>query len=86
MRPCEYLPALAPDVRVPVHCALAEFDALWDSNPENVETFAAMFTSAPFVDASVVRGTNHSHALHLRQLAFAAECAAWARNGVESVR
>ncbi|WP_410589414.1 alpha/beta hydrolase [Amycolatopsis sp. lyj-23] len=80
----EALGSLAPEVRVPVHCALAESDALWDSNPEKAETFAAMFTSAPFV--SVTRGTGHSHALHLRQLAFAAECAAWARNGVESVR
>lgn len=91
--PREHLPALAPDVRVPVHNALAEFDALWDSTPENVEKFAAMFTSAPFVDASVARGTGHSidhhvlgHALHLRQLAFAAECGAWARTGVKSVR
>ncbi|WP_103356001.1 alpha/beta fold hydrolase [Amycolatopsis sp. CA-128772] len=80
----EALGSLPPDVRVPVHCALAELGALWAGNPENVGAFAAMFTSAPFV--SVTRGTGHSHALHLRQLAFAAECAAWARNGVESVR
>ena len=91
--PREFLPAVAPEVRVPVHNALAEFDALWESTPENVEQFAAMFTSAPFVNASVARGTGHSidhhvlgHALHLRQLAFAAECAAWARTSVESVR
>ncbi|WP_410631617.1 alpha/beta hydrolase [Amycolatopsis sp. cmx-4-83] len=86
--PREHLPTVAPNVRVPVHNALAEFDALWESNAENVAKFAAMFGSAPFVDASVARGTGHSidhhvlgHALHLRQLAFADECAAWARVG-----
>ncbi|WP_103348873.1 alpha/beta hydrolase family protein [Amycolatopsis sp. CA-128772] len=91
--PREHLPTVAPNVRVPVHNALAEFDALWASNPENVAKFAAMFGSAPFVDASVARGTGHSidhhvlgHALHLRQLAFAAECAAWDRAHVEGAR
>ncbi|NUP03970.1 MAG: alpha/beta fold hydrolase [Nonomuraea sp.] len=90
--PREHLPSVAPRVRVPVHNALAEFDALWDSSPENVAGFAAMFTSAPFVDASVARGTGHcidhhtlGHALHLRQLAFAAECAAWAGRHAEGV-
>ncbi|GAA3290260.1 hypothetical protein GCM10020295_04190 [Streptomyces cinereospinus] len=83
--PREHLPAVAPRVRVPVHNALAEFDALWDSTPENVARFAALFTSAPFVDAQVARGTGHCldhHTLgiatHLRQLAFAEECAVWA--------
>lgn len=83
--PKRELPALAPRVRVPVHNALAEFDALWSSGPHNVARFAAMFTAAPFVDASVARGTGHcidhhtlGHALHLRQLAFAEECAHWA--------
>lgn len=84
--PREQLPALAPRVRVPVHNALAEFDALWDSSEENVARFAGMFTAAPFVEAGVARGTGHcidhhrlGHALHLRQLAFAAECAERAR-------
>ncbi|MFF1273072.1 alpha/beta fold hydrolase [Streptomyces marokkonensis] len=83
--PKEHLPAVAPRVRVPVHNALAEFDALWSSGAEDVARFAAMFTAAPFVDASVARGTGHcidhhtlGHALHLRQLAFAEECAYWA--------
>ncbi|MFI5860102.1 alpha/beta hydrolase [Streptomyces sp. NPDC051546] len=83
--PREHLPGLAPRVRVPVHNALAEFDALWDSAPENVARFASMFTAAPFVDASVARGTGHcidhhtlGFATHLRQLAFAGECSAWA--------
>ncbi|MFC8228872.1 alpha/beta fold hydrolase [Streptomyces sp. NPDC057287] len=83
--PKEHLPTVAPRVRVPVHNALAEFDALWESTPENVARFAEMFTAAPFVEAGVARGTGHcidhhtlGHALHLRQLAFAEECAAWA--------
>ncbi|GAA2362961.1 alpha/beta hydrolase [Dactylosporangium salmoneum] len=82
--PVERLPGLAPHVRVPVHNALAEHDLLWDSAPEHVARFAAMLTAAPFVEASVARGTGHSidhhtlgHALHLRQLAFAEECALW---------
>jgi pimeloyl-ACP methyl ester carboxylesterase len=84
--PDEHLPGLAPRVRVPVHNALAEFDALWDSTPANVEQFAKLLTAAPVVDASIARSTGHSidhhtlgHALHLRQLAFAEECALWGR-------
>ncbi|MCP2358168.1 pimeloyl-ACP methyl ester carboxylesterase [Nonomuraea thailandensis] len=86
--PREQLPQVAPRVRVPVHNALAEFDALWAGGPENVARFAEMFTSAPFVDASVARRTGHciDHhtlgiALHLRQLAFVKECAMWAEQG-----
>jgi pimeloyl-ACP methyl ester carboxylesterase len=83
--PDEHLPGLAPRITVPVHNALAEFDALWDSTPAHVEQFAKLLTAAPFVDASIARATGHSidhhilgHALHLRQLAFAAECQLWA--------
>jgi pimeloyl-ACP methyl ester carboxylesterase len=83
--PDEHLPGLAPRITVPVHNALAEFDALWDSTPAHVEQFAKLLTAAPFVDASIARATGHSidhhilgHALHLRQLAFAEECQLWA--------
>ncbi len=83
--PDEHLPGLAPRITVPVHNALAEFDALWDSTPANVEHFAKLLTAAPFVDANIARATGHSidhhilgHALHLRQLAFAEECQLWA--------
>jgi pimeloyl-ACP methyl ester carboxylesterase len=75
------LPGLAPRVTVPVHNALAQFDALWDSSPQSIEQFAALFTATPFVDASIARATGHSidhhrlgHALHQRQLAFFDEC------------
>jgi pimeloyl-ACP methyl ester carboxylesterase len=83
--PDEHLPGLAPRITVPVHNALAEFDALWDSSPANVDHFAKLLTAAPFADASIARATGHSidhhilgHALHLRQLAFAEECQLWA--------
>jgi pimeloyl-ACP methyl ester carboxylesterase len=83
--PRKQLPSVAPRVRVPVHNALAEFDALWDASPANVAAFAAMLTAAPFVDAGIARGAGHcidhhsvAYALHLRQLAFAEECAQWA--------
>lgn len=86
--PREHLPSVAPRINVPLHNELAEFDALWDSGAANVAAFAALFTAAPFVRASVARGTGHSidhhrlgHALHLRQLAFALECAQWAEQG-----
>jgi hypothetical protein len=59
---------------------------VWDSTSANVGQFAGMPTSAPYVNASIARGTGHSighhilgHALHLRQLAFAEECVQWAR-------
>jgi pimeloyl-ACP methyl ester carboxylesterase len=83
--PDEHLPGLAPRITVPVHNALAEFDALWDSTPANVEQFAKLLTAAPVVDAGIARAAGHSidhhilgHALHLRQLAFAEECQLWA--------
>jgi pimeloyl-ACP methyl ester carboxylesterase len=77
----EKLPHLAPNVRVPVHNVLGEYDALWDASPPSIAKFTAFFTAAPYVDASVMRAVGHSidhhtggHALHLRQLAFAHEC------------
>ncbi len=86
--PQEHLPDVAPRIRVPVHNELAEFDALWDAAPANVEQFAKMLTGAPFVDASIARATGHSidhhilgYALHLRQLAFAGECELRGRHG-----
>ena len=69
-----------------MHNALSEFDALWDSTPDNVERFATLLTAAPYVEASIARSTGHSidhhtlgHSLHLRQLAFVRECELWER-------
>lgn len=73
---------LAAGVSVPVHYALAEFDALWIVDQSRVDTFAGYFSSAPWVDATLFRGSGHNidhhhlgRALHLRQLAFAWACA-----------
>ena len=89
--PDEHLPDVAPRIRVPVHNALAEFDALWNSTPATVEQFAKLLTAAPFVDASLARSTGHSidhhilgYALHLRQLAFVGECVLWGRQSAAS--
>lgn len=80
--PRERLAKIAPKIRVPVHNALAEFDALWDSSPKALATFVQMFPDNPRVEAHLVRGAGHSidhHSagivVHLRQLAFAHECA-----------
>lgn len=83
--PRERLAQVAPRISVPVHNALAEFDALWDSSAGARTTFVQMFPQNDRVEAELVRGAGHSidhHsagiAVHLRQLAFAHECAALA--------
>ncbi|WP_394618939.1 alpha/beta hydrolase [Lentzea sp. JNUCC 0626] len=75
----ERLAEVAGRVCVPVHNALAEHDALWDSSPEALAEFAAAFSSP--ATAELVPGVGHSidhHLLgggvHLRQLAFAFQC------------
>jgi hypothetical protein len=74
-------PDLAGQVRVPVHYVLAEHEALWHAGQSRVDAFAAMFTSAPRVDATLARGVGHNidhhhlgRALQLQQLAFALTC------------
>lgn len=73
---------LAAEVVVPVQYTLAEHDGLWVVDESRVSAFAGYFTSAPWVDARLQAGAGHnldhhrlSRALHLRQLAFAYECA-----------
>ncbi len=75
-------PRLAAGVRVPVQCSMAEFEALWTVDRDRLDAFARLFTGAPFLDAWLFRGVGHNidhhHAgrsLHLRQLAFALDCA-----------
>jgi hypothetical protein len=76
------LAALAAEVAVPVQYALAEHDGLWVVNDTTVAEFVRLLSAAPWVEARVQAGAGHnldhhrlSRALHLRQLAFAAECA-----------
>ncbi|NKY51373.1 alpha/beta hydrolase [Nocardia vermiculata] len=73
---------LAASVVVPVQYTLAEHDGLWIVDKGRVANFARYFTSAPWVDAKLQADAGHnldhhrlSHALHLRQSAFASECA-----------
>jgi hypothetical protein len=73
----------AAEVVVPVQYTLAEHDALWIVDEDRLAAFAGAFTSAPWVNARIQAGAGHnldhhrlSRALHLGQLAFAAECAA----------
>ena len=80
--PRQRLAKVAPRITVPVHNALAEFDALWDSSPAARATFVQMFPANARVEAELVRGAGHSidhHSagivIHLKQLAFAHECA-----------
>ncbi|MEN0134641.1 MAG: alpha/beta hydrolase [Rhodococcus sp. (in: high G+C Gram-positive bacteria)] len=73
---------VAAAVDVPVHHALAEFDALWDSSPDARDLFLSKFSDNPRVESEIVPGVGHcldhhltGAALHLRQLAFALDCA-----------
>lgn len=75
------LAELAGAIEVPVHNALAEFDALWDSSPAALARFDEIFGGRAIVER--VDGVGHSidhhlrsTELHLRQLAFALGCAA----------
>jgi pimeloyl-ACP methyl ester carboxylesterase len=78
----ERLSVVAPEVAVPVHHGLAEFDALWDTSPEARDAFLAAFAAGVPVESSIVAGVGHSIDHHLlgvvvqlRQLAFALEVA-----------
>lgn len=76
------LPSIAGRVKVPVQCALAEFDGLWIVSPERLDCFARHFSNAPFVESSYWRCAGHNiehHALgaaYVRGvLSFADRCA-----------
>ena len=80
--PRERLAGVAAKITVPVHNALGEFDALWDSSPGARASFVKAFTNNTRVEAELIRGAGHSidhhslgTAVHLKQLAFAHECA-----------
>ncbi|KPN46510.1 alpha/beta fold hydrolase [Mycobacterium intracellulare] len=89
----EDLPKIAPAVDIPLHYALAEFDGLWAVSPQRVDTFAHHFSKAPFVDASLWRGTGHNiehHRLgqaYIRAvLTFAERCAMETRRPASPAR
>ena len=75
----------APLIRVPIQYVLGQDEHLWNATPECLEAYRLLHSAAPFVDARVMPNVGHNidmhhlgPALHLRQLSFAAECAAWA--------
>ncbi len=72
---------VAHGVRVPVHCRVAEFEQFWVPGAAKVAEFAALFDSAPAIDAREVLATGHNidhhyagPGLHLEQLGFAWNC------------
>jgi pimeloyl-ACP methyl ester carboxylesterase len=74
--------AIAAEIKVPVDYVAAEFEQLWEIDERSVAAFAAYFVQAPWVTANIMRGVGHNvdhhrvgPAMHLRQLAFALECA-----------
>lgn len=78
----ERLRHTAPLIQVPVQYVLGQHEALWTATPECVARFSELHSAAPFVDARVMPNVGHNidqhhlgRALHLRQLAFADECA-----------
>jgi pimeloyl-ACP methyl ester carboxylesterase len=73
---------LAAKVTVPVQYLAFEFERLWCIDTDLVRSFAAYFTAAPLVVSELIAGIGHnadhhrnSQAFHLRQLAFALDCA-----------
>jgi pimeloyl-ACP methyl ester carboxylesterase len=73
---------LAAKVTVPVQYLAVEFERLWCIDAASVRSFAGYFTAAPLVVSELMAGIGHnadhhrnSQAFHLRQLAFALDCA-----------
>ncbi|GAA1942551.1 alpha/beta hydrolase [Microbacterium deminutum] len=69
-------------VTVPVHHRQGEFDALWVTNQNEVDTFREGFTSAAAIDSALQLGSGHCIDFHLpsaefqdSQLVFAKACA-----------
>ncbi|QSE94926.1 alpha/beta hydrolase [Rhodococcus pseudokoreensis] len=72
---------VAATIDVPVHHALAEFDALWDSSTDARELFLSKFPDNRRIHSEIIDGVGHcldhhlsGAALHYKQLAFATEC------------
>jgi pimeloyl-ACP methyl ester carboxylesterase len=79
----EMLRRLAPDVRVPVQCTVAEFEGSIAGGPEAVDANRRLFANSPRAVAHWQPGAGHNvslhrvgRAYHLRALAFFDEVAA----------
>ncbi|HLH65170.1 MAG TPA: alpha/beta hydrolase [Solirubrobacteraceae bacterium] len=69
-------------IRVPVQCIMPELDRIWTCTPSSLRRLTTNFVNSARVDSTILPATGHacdhhrsSTALHLRQLAFALECA-----------
>ncbi|MGX9673352.1 alpha/beta hydrolase [Mycobacterium sp. HM-7] len=76
-------PALAAEVRVPVHFTVAEHERVWQSDPDAVSAISGLFTAAPRMTVHRQVGAGHNisvsvgaAAYHLTVLAFIEECLA----------
>jgi pimeloyl-ACP methyl ester carboxylesterase len=81
------LPAVGPQVKVPVCLSSAEHDGLWIINDATIAALHDAFTSSPWVDTPLIVGTGHcidhhhaAHSFNLRRVGFAYACAALARD------
>ncbi|MBO0678040.1 alpha/beta hydrolase [Mycolicibacterium sp. S2-37] len=74
-------PALAAQVRVPVHFSHAEHERVWRSDPEAMVEIAAAFSAAPRYESDIVADAGHNLSLgvnagayHRMVLEFAEQC------------
>jgi pimeloyl-ACP methyl ester carboxylesterase len=81
--PGEVFPALAGQVRVPVHITGADQESVWSTGAGALAEVAALFTAAPRVVAEEQPDAGHNLSLglsapdyHRRVLSFVGECAA----------
>jgi pimeloyl-ACP methyl ester carboxylesterase len=87
--PRQDFPALAAQIRVPVLFSHAEYEKVWQSDPEALADIAALFTAAPrfVLNEQIDAGHNLSlsvsaAAYHMKVLSFVEECVI-ARRGAE---
>ena len=74
---------VAPNIAVPTHLRVGEFETFWIVNDEEVAECAALLSSSPLVDAQVFPSCGHvidyhraSAAFQVQQLSFALNCCA----------
>ena len=76
------LAELASRVDVPLHYVLAELDGLWETGSERVDSVAAMFRNAPWVEARNWADTGHNIEHHSAAREYVASVAAFVRRCV----
>ncbi len=88
--PGQDFPESAPGVAVPVQFSVAEYERVWQSDPQTLAQIAAMFTASPRFVLNEQIGTGHnislSHraaAYHLKVMSFVEECVLAQENSSE---